>query len=465
MAVIYCVFAIGIYAIAHEQFRFSEVTGNSPASEYIIGEIVDGVKISESVMVSSDLTEGVHVMVDTYNRSNTGTLNVTVEDLEGEVLIQTSADISTFENYQYNFIPFPEMLELTPGTELVISLTTEGCAPGNAVTFYAGRTNPDSASLVRDLPGDAAVVDGYICVRLSGYDELTFYKTYWVIAVTVFLLLVLYTISSWRDIERGKNNYLITLLSIYSRYSFLIKQLVSRDFKTKYKRSSLGVAWSLLNPLLTMGVQYIVFSQLFRSNIPNYPVYLLTGIVFFNFMNEALSLGMTSISSNASLIKKVYMPKYIYPVSRILSSLVNFGMALIPLFIVTLLTGTAIRPAMLLLAFDILCFLAFIIGMALLLTTSMIFFQDTQFLWNVVCLMWQYMTPIFYPETIIPENILPLYRLNPMYQFITFARTCIIEGVSPGPGAYFLCLAWAIGILLLGIYVFRKHQDKFILYL
>ncbi|MBE6975822.1 MAG: ABC transporter permease [Ruminococcaceae bacterium] len=256
----------------------------------------------------------------------------------------------------------------------------------------------------------------------------------------------------------------VSLCTVYSRYTFLIKQLVSRDFKTKYKRSALGMAWSFVNPLLTMTVQYVVFSTLFKSDIPNYPVYLLTGIVFFSFFNEALTLGMTSITGNAALIKKVYMPKYIYPVSRVLSSLINFAFALMPLFLVVIFTGTPFQPAMLLLIFDIVCLLAFVTGMTLLLTTAMTFFQDTQFLWSVVSMMWQYVTPVFYPESIIPAKFLPIYRLNPMYQFITFARTCIIDGVSPGPSAYLRCILTAGIVLLLGVGVFRKQQNKFVLY-
>lgn len=192
---------------------------------------------------------------------------------------------------------------------------------------------------------------------------------------------------------------------------------------------------------------------------------MLTGIVFFSFFNEAVTMGMTSITGNAALIKKVYMPKYIYPVSRIFSSLVNFAFALMPLFLVMLVTGTPFRPAAFLLVFDILCLLAFVIGMTLLLTTAMTFFQDTQFLWSVVSMMWQYLTPIFYPETIIPANFLPLYRLNPMYQFVSFARVCIAEEISPAPSAYFCCLFFGLAVLLLGIVVFKKHQNKFVLYL
>ena len=227
----------------------------------------------------------------------------------------------------------------------------------------------------------------------------------------------------------------------------------------------LGMLWSFLNPLLTMAVQYIVFSTLFKSNIENYPVYLLVGIVFFNFFNEAVSMGMTSITSNASLIKKVYVPKYIYPISRVASSMINFLLALIPLGLVMIITGTGLHPSLLLVVFDVLCFLVFITGMSLLLTTSMTFFQDTQFLWNVVSMIWMYMTPIFYPESIIPANMLPMYRMNPLYQYITFARTCIISGVSPVPIMYLKCIASACVVLVLGAVIFKKNQDRFVLYL
>lgn len=288
---------------------------------------------------------------------------------------------------------------------------------------------------------------------------------YWSVVCLVFLISAIATFVCWKEAKKGKGNFVVSICTVYSRYSFLIKQLVTRDFKTKYRRSALGMAWSFMNPLLTMSVQYVVFSTFFRSGIPNYSVYLLTGIVFFGFFNESLSLGMTSITGNASLIKKVYIPKYIYPLSRIISSLINFGFSLLPLFLVILVTGTPFHFSMFLLIFDILCLLVFISGMTLLLTTAMTFFQDTVFLWGVVSMMWQYLTPIFYPASIIPASIWPIYRLNPMYQFITFARTCIIDGVSPEPGAYLMCIAWAVGTLLLGIFVFKKNQNKFVLYL
>ena len=358
------------------------------------------------------------------------------------------------------------------GETLILTLTTTGCTPGNAVTFYCGNTvTTGRFDIVQNIAdADRYTVNGEmglgkLCVKVCGVQTLSFYRDYWLIVAGAFGIMVAFCVRWWRQAKQGKNNPLVAICTLYTRYAFLIKQLVSRDFKTKYKRSMLGMAWSFLNPLLTMSVQYIVFSTLFKSDIENFPVYLLTGIVFFNFFSEAVSMGMTSITGNASLIKKVYMPKYVYPVSRVISSLVNFALAILPLFIVMLFTGTAFKWSLILLIFDILCLLGFVTGMSLLLTTAMTFFQDTQFLWSVLSMIWMYLTPIFYPESIIPAQFLTMYHMNPMYQYITFARICIIDGVSPEPMAYLWCIVSSLVVLALGVIMFKRNQDKFVLYL
>ena len=255
------------------------------------------------------------------------------------------------------------------------------------------------------------------------------------------------------------------LIKELKRYRFLIRQLVNRDFKTKYKRSVLGVFWSFLNPLLTMGVQYIVFSNLFRFDIEYYPVYLLTGILMFNYFNEACSLTLMSIVSNASLITKVYVPKYIYPLTRVMSSFINFLISLIPLVIVVLISGLRPSWSFFLVIIPMICIAAFCLGLGMLLATSMVFFQDTQFLWGVISMIWMYLTPIFYPASILPEQFRWIIKVNPLYYFTDFMRTCIISGTSPEPMMYVVCILWAAGMLLIGTQVFRINQDKFILYL
>jgi len=471
-AACYWILAVTIYLVAGQQFHYTAVTSDALSATTTVGELVDGLTITQRLIAPAESLTGFDLMAATYGRSNTGTLHAVFTNNAGEVVAAKDIDIATLPESKYFTISLDSVAQVQAGDPLTLTLTTTGCMPGNAITIYCGDTivagrfdivqsiSEADRYTINGVPGA-----GKLCVKVNCIRTLTFYRDYWLIIGGAFAALALLCLYWWRGAKDGRNNPLVAVCMLFTRYGFLIRQLVSRDFKTKYKRSALGMAWSFLNPLLTMSVQYVVFSTLFQSDIPNYPVYLLSGIVFFNFFNEAVSMGMTSITGNASLIKKVYMPKYIYPVSRILSSLVNFALAIIPLFLVMLITGTAFTPALLLLLFDMLCLLGFVTGMSLLLTTAMTFFQDTQFLWGVVSMMWMYLTPLFYPESIIPAQFLTVYHMNPMYQYITFARICIIDGVSPEPMAYLWCILSSVVVLGLGILTFKRHQDKFVLYL
>lgn len=470
--IVYWLFVLMIYLVAGDGFHYTTVTSDSLSPVTVVGEIVDGVEVTQRMVIPADTLHSVELCAATYGRSNTGLLHIEVQDEQEQVLSGASVEVSSFKDGVYTTITLNQPIEGRKGESVTLRITSEGASSGNAVSMYSGNmvvtgrfdiVQPiaqEDLYRFNDLEGA-----GKLCVKLTGMQTLSFYKTYWIIVSAIFAAAALYIKRSLVRMRAGKNSLFAALAMTVTRYRFLIKQLVSRDFKTKYKRSVLGMAWSFLNPLMTMCVQYIVFSTLFKSSTPNYPVYLLSGIVFFNFFNEAVNMGMTSIIGNASLIKKVYMPKYIYPVSRILSSLVNFGLALIPLLLVMILTGTPPRPALLLLLFDVLCLVGFVIGMGLILATCMTFFQDTQFLWGVVSMMWMYLTPIFYTESIIPAKFLTLFHMNPLYQYITFARICIIDGVSPEPMAYLWCVLSSMVVLVLGIFVFKKNQDKFVLYL
>lgn len=471
-AACYWILAVTIYLVAGQQFHYTAVTSDALSATTTVGELVDGMTITQRLIAPAESLTGFDLMAATYGRSNTGTLHAVFTNNAGEVVAAKDIDIATLPESKYFTISLDSVAQVQAGDPLTLTLTTTGCTPGNAITIYCGDTIVagrfdivQSISEAERYTVNGAPGTGRLCIKINGIRGLTFYRDYWLIIGGMFATFALLCLHWWRGAKGGRNNPLVAVCMLFTRYGFLIRQLVSRDFKTKYKRSALGMAWSFLNPLLTMSVQYVVFSTLFKSDVPNYPVYLLSGIVFFNFFSEAISMGMTSITGNASLIKKVYMPKYIYPVSRILSSLVNFALAIIPLLLVMLITGTAFTPALLLLIFDMLCLLGFVTGMSLLLTTAMTFFQDTQFLWGVVSMMWMYLTPLFYPESIIPAQFLTVYHMNPMYQYITFARICIIDGVSPEPMAYLWCILSSVVVLGLGILTFKRHQDKFVLYL
>ena len=471
-ALFYWILAIVVYLVSYHQFRYSDAETDMPSPNGNVGEIIDGQRIEQTVVFDGDTITSIDVMAATYQRQNTGSLIIRLIDSEGNELTSETADVNVFADNGNTVIKFDRLVRVEKGEKITVLFETEGSESGKAITLLsgnsadAGRTSiPLSISDKNSAKVDGNAIGSLLCFELIGYSEINFYLSYWYIVVIAFAVVSIAVYIWWKQAKKGKNNPLVAICTMLTKYRFLISQLVSRDFKTKYKRSVLGVAWSFLNPLLTMLVQYIVFSTLFNSDIPNYPVYLLTGIVFMNFFNEAVSMSMTSITGNAPLIKKVYMPKYIYPISRVLSSLVNFSFALIPLFLFIAITGAGFHASLLLLVFDLLCLLGFITGMALLLTTAMTFFQDTQFLLSVVSMMWMYLTPVFYPETIIPSQFETLYHMNPMYQYITFARICIIDGHSPAPAAYLWCIISSAVILLLGILAFRKHQDEFILYL
>lgn len=261
-------------------------------------------------------------------------------------------------------------------------------------------------------------------------------------------------------------NNLIRKFHRFWSFKELLKQLVIRDIKLKYRRSYLGYIWSILNPLMLMLVLVIVFSNLFKFDIPNFPVYLLSGQILFNFMVEATSVSVTSITGNAALLKKTYVPKYIFTVSKVISSLVNLLFSLVALLVVIIYTNTAISLHIFWLPIIVIQIFLFSLGIGMLLASLTVFFRDIQYLWGVLLTMWTYFTPIFYPVTIIPDEYLGIYKnINPMYWYIEQFRTVILQASSPDINSVLLGFLTAICFLLLGTYVFNKKQNEFILYI
>lgn len=255
---------------------------------------------------------------------------------------------------------------------------------------------------------------------------------------------------------------------IYSikKYKFLMQQLVTRDFKVKYKRSVLGIVWSLLYPVLTMTVMALVFTNMFKISTPgvNYLVYLMVGLVIFNYFSEASNLAMSSVVGNFSLINKVYIPKYIFPLEKCIFVGINFLLTLIPLYALIIITGTGLNIYHLLLPFAFICLFLFTVGMGFILATVSVFLRDMFYIYGVVITLWTYMTPIMYDFSIIPENLQIIFKCNPLYWFIYFARDIILYNQVPGVNVWIYCLLFALGFLFFGMFIFKKHQDKFIYY-
>ncbi len=251
------------------------------------------------------------------------------------------------------------------------------------------------------------------------------------------------------------------------KYKFLLGQLISRDFKVKYKRSVLGVVWSLLYPILTMAVMAVVFSNVFKFSTPgvNYLVYLLTGLIMFNYFNEASNLSMSSVVANFSLINKIYIPKYIFPLSKCLFVGINFLLTLIPLYAIILITGTPLNIYHLLLPYAFICLFIFTFGMGLILSAVSVFLRDMFYIYGIVMTLWMYLTPIMYDINLISVEFQKLFKLNPMYHYINFARRIILYGELPTPFTFGVCALTSIATLIVGVVVFKKTQDKFIYYI
>jgi len=462
LMILYGILATAVYVIAGEQFYWK------PSSQEIfISESTDGAEplyghheLRQSFRLAGGRINAFGFKSCTYGRENHGVLYAELMDETDEVILSQAFDMNQLPDNEFVFLSMEQPILITPDRQYTLRLSgLEAERDSAASAVY----NSQAALPEGVLRYDGMELPGALCLSISQSDALWLGPHYAQSACVLGLLLAgCLLLLCWQE-RTGKHSLVLNALEAMRRYRFLLRQLVARDFKAKYKRSVLGVLWSFLNPLMTMTVQYIVFSTVFRNDIQNFPAYLLIGVVFFNFFSESCGMGLLAITGNAPLITKVYIPKYIFPLARVLSSFVNFLLALLPLFAVLLFTGQRITKAFFLLPFSLICLLVFCLGMALLLSSLMVFFRDVQFLWNVVSILWMYATPIFYPETIIPPQFVTLYKMNPLYHVIRFTRLILLEGISPEPRAYLFCLIAAVIPFLLGAAVFRKTQDRFVL--
>lgn len=264
------------------------------------------------------------------------------------------------------------------------------------------------------------------------------------------------------------------IIGNFKKYSFLMKQLILRDFKIKYKRSVLGVLWSILYPLLMMSVMALIFSNVFRFNMEgvNYLVYLMSGLIIWNYFSEATNNSLTAVVGNFSLINKVYIPKYIFPIAKCLFAGINFLFTLIPFFLIVLFSGNAaegtkcyININYIFIPVIFLGALMFTIGVGYFLSTVTVFLRDVLYIWGIMLTILNYFTPIFYSISILPIWLQNILKLNPLYVYINSLREIVLFGNRPT--VLYLLTGLAIGLItmIIGMFIFRKKQDKFVYYI
>ncbi|MBQ9414120.1 MAG: ABC transporter permease [Clostridia bacterium] len=259
----------------------------------------------------------------------------------------------------------------------------------------------------------------------------------------------------------------------------LLGNLTRRDLKVKYRRSFLGLAWSILNPLLTMLVLTQVFGLLLKIRVENFPVYYIVGAAMWNFFTEATTGAMSSIIGSAALIKKVYIPQYIFPLEKCLYALVNLAFSMIAVIIVMLFQLFPITWAAVLLFIPVLYCFIFSVGMSLILSSLTVYFRDILHLYGVLTTIWMYLTPIIYPISIIRDSVetsgaaafvYGVIQWNPMYHYVEYFRSVLMYGtgqytVLPGLIENLICAGFAVFTLAIGALIFKKAQRKFILHI
>ena len=245
----------------------------------------------------------------------------------------------------------------------------------------------------------------------------------------------------------------------------LIWYLVQRDLRVRYRRSTLGLLWTMLQPLLMMLILHVVFSHAFRVELYRYPVYALAGILFWNFFSQSIVASMNSLRGNAAILQKLPVPKAVFPIATVISGVVNLLLALVPLFAILLFTGHPMGPSLLFLPISILLAGLFTLGAGLLLSPLAVFFSDVVELVTVLLTLFLYLTPIFYPMSIVPEQFRWLVRFNPVRSILEVFRDPIYFGKIPPPQHLAVCLGVALTALLIGALAFRRSSDRIPFYI
>lgn len=251
----------------------------------------------------------------------------------------------------------------------------------------------------------------------------------------------------------------------FKKNQFLFEELVKRDFKKKYKRTVLGFFWSMLSPLLMLGVMSFIFSKFFGRNIEYYVLYLLAGQIVFAYFSEATNTGMMALLNNASIFSKINVPKYLFVLSRSISALINFIATLLIFFVFVFAYGIEFNLQMMFCIYPIVGLIVFNYGMGLLLSALYIFFRDMQYLYSLLTQIIMYGSAIFYTIDIVGDKLQSIFYLNPLYIYITYIREIIIYNRFPDLWINSLVLLYAIISLGIGIYIYKKYNYKFIYYI
>lgn len=249
------------------------------------------------------------------------------------------------------------------------------------------------------------------------------------------------------------------------QYKALIQLIISRDLKVRYKRSVLGIAWTLLAPLMSMLVLWAVFTHALNVSIPYYATYLLSGIIVWNFFLQSSAAGAQSILGSVGLLKKIRLPRVIFPLTVVANNCVNFSFAFLALMLVMIFSRTPFHWTIFLAPLSLLPLILFSMGWAMMVSALSVFFRDLQYILDIALGALFYLTPILYAPSALPDNVRWIVSLNPLAKFIFLFRQVVYVGELPELQTYLVALATGGVVFLLGWIVFQRLQRKFIYWL
>ena len=454
-SIIYFLFSYGQLKYSSINEGFSEID-----SKDVVGELVDGSIVKQSYVTDADYIKGIEIKFANYGHIAKGSANITVTN-SSTVLVSQEVDISLLPDNDYYYVNFNGLKSISDSDKKIeVTIEVNDAKEGSTITLWDGDKKAGTELIVNGKEVDATLVmtpDAYI---YSGYA-----MKYFIFIGCLLLLWSIYSIYEIRCEENGKRNFGIEFAHIFDDYKFLLKQLVSKDFKTKYRRSYLGILWSLLSPVFMMIIVSSVFSFIFRFDIEHFQVYLILGQITFSVFSEATQVAENTITGAGQLIKKVYLPKYIFPLSKVTFSFVNFWLCLIPAFLVIFYYRVPLTINVVYLPLWFVEYYTFTLGLGMLLAAATVFFRDLQHLYSLVVLAWGYVTPLFYPVSSLSPSMRMIMNFNPLYHYITYLRDILLYGYCPSLKLQIVCVILAVLSFAIGSHYFYKRQNKFILYI
>ncbi len=451
------------FAIGSKNLRIIDYAENyaKVSTTQITPNLSEGVTIRQSFVVHGDYMSGVVLRFATYGDTlKDGNITVVLKDEKGNELAKADTDVSKLKDNEDYTVEFSEKVSVKRGEKLSIEIQEVDNTDGQTATLWMGDLQEDCELQVNGSSVENTLYFNPIETR-NGYFKIQFA----IVMVVILILFIALCLFEEKKDNKGDKTGVGECVHIFDQYSFLLKQLVGRDFAVKYRRSYLGVVWVILNPLLSMIVLSAVFSFIFRFNIENFSVYLILGQIMFNFFSEATQISITTITGAGQMIKKIYVPKYIFPLSKTMFSFLNFILSFIPVVLVMAYYRIPLTINVVYLPALLLTYFCFVLGVGLMLAAVQVFMRDTQYLYGILLTLLGYLTPIFYSIDSLSPLFQKIMLLNPLFHYMNTLRTILLYGETPSVAQMACCAGIGVVMLGIGITYFHKRQKRFILYI